>query len=178
MYVEDVRLCSMLRYHTGSRLAGCADDDNISRAATSRDRVIEKMTITVSYDADIEKARKIIKKIGLELFEDPEFKATIVETLKMQGIDSLGYCGLLMRMKAIARARPAVHVEAIRTADDPSGIQRKWHQDCGLDSTGFGRKGRRRHRCRPACAHNAQRRRWRAPRNRSLVRIQRWPRVI
>lgn len=104
-YVEDVRLCSMLRYHTGSWLAGCADDHNTSRAATSRDWVIEKMTITVTYDADIEKARKIIKKIGLELFEDPEFKATTVEPLKMQGIDIWG------------------------TADDPLGIQRKWHQE-------------------------------------------------
>ncbi|MFA1627643.1 mechanosensitive ion channel family protein [Rhizobium mongolense] len=67
----------------------------------SRDWVIEKMTITVTYDADIEKARKIIKKIGLELFEDPEFKATTIEPLKMQGIDSLGDSGLLLRMKVM-----------------------------------------------------------------------------
>ncbi|MBX4900793.1 mechanosensitive ion channel family protein [Rhizobium bangladeshense] len=67
----------------------------------SRDWVIEKMTITVTYDSDIEKARKIIKKIGLELFEDPEFKATTIEPLKMQGIDSLGDSGLLLRMKVM-----------------------------------------------------------------------------
>lgn len=69
----------------------------------SRDWVIEKMTITVTYDADIEKARKIIKKIGLELFEDPEFKATTIEPLKMQGIDSLGDSGLLLRMKVMTQ---------------------------------------------------------------------------
>ncbi|MDC7741207.1 mechanosensitive ion channel family protein [Rhizobium sp. BC56] len=67
----------------------------------SRDWAIEKMTITVAYDADIEKARKIIKKIGLELFEDPEFKPTTIEPLKMQGIDSLGDSGLLLRMKVM-----------------------------------------------------------------------------
>ncbi|MGO7215560.1 mechanosensitive ion channel family protein [Rhizobium ruizarguesonis] len=67
----------------------------------SRDWVIEKMTITVTYDSDIEKARKIIKKIGLELFEDPEFKPTTLEPLKMQGIDSLGDSGLLLRMKVM-----------------------------------------------------------------------------
>jgi moderate conductance mechanosensitive channel len=65
----------------------------------SRDWVIEKMTITVAYDADVEKARKIIKKIGQELFEDPEFKPVTIEPLKMQGIDSLGDSGLLLRMK-------------------------------------------------------------------------------
>jgi small-conductance mechanosensitive channel len=65
----------------------------------SRDWVIEKLTITVTYDADVEKARKIIKAIGQELFEDPEFKATTIEPLKMQGIDSLGDSGLLLRIK-------------------------------------------------------------------------------
>ncbi len=69
----------------------------------SRDWVIEKMTITVTYDADIDKARKIIKKIGLELFEDPEFKPTTIEPLKMQGIDSLGDSGLLLRMKVMTQ---------------------------------------------------------------------------
>jgi hypothetical protein len=48
----------------------------------------------VTYDADIEKARKN-KKVGLELFEDSEFKATTIEPLKMQGIDTLGDSGLL-----------------------------------------------------------------------------------
>ncbi|MGO7361842.1 mechanosensitive ion channel family protein [Rhizobium leguminosarum] len=67
----------------------------------SRDWAIEKMTITITYDSDIEKARKIIKKIGLELFEDPEFKPTTIEPLKMQGIDSLGDSGLLLRMKVM-----------------------------------------------------------------------------
>ncbi|MBX5222267.1 mechanosensitive ion channel family protein [Rhizobium sp. NLR8a] len=65
----------------------------------SRDWVIEKMTVSVAYDSDVEKARKIIKKIGQELFADPEFKPITIEPLKMQGIDSLGDSGLLLRMK-------------------------------------------------------------------------------
>ncbi|AJD42521.1 mechanosensitive ion channel MscS-like protein [Rhizobium gallicum bv. gallicum R602sp] len=65
----------------------------------SRDWVIEKLTITVTYDADVEKARKIIKKIGQELSVDPEFKAVTIEPLKMQGIESFGDSGLLLRMK-------------------------------------------------------------------------------
>jgi len=65
----------------------------------SRDWVIEKLTITVTYDADVERARKIIKAIGQELFEDPEFKPITIQPLKMQGIDSLGDSGLLLRIK-------------------------------------------------------------------------------
>ena len=65
----------------------------------SRDWVIEKLTITVTYDADVEKARKIIKAIGQELSEDPEFKPITIQPLKMQGIDSLGDSGLLLRIK-------------------------------------------------------------------------------
>src|SRR5204863_2254230 len=36
----------------------------------SRDWVIEKLQIGVTYDSDLEKARKLIKQIGKELFED------------------------------------------------------------------------------------------------------------
>ena len=36
----------------------------------SRDWVIDKLTIGVTYDTDLDKARKLIKKIGQELAED------------------------------------------------------------------------------------------------------------
>ncbi|MBD9496378.1 mechanosensitive ion channel family protein [Ensifer sp. ENS01] len=65
----------------------------------SRDWVVEKLTVTVGYDTDVEKARKIIKKIGQELLVDPEFAAITIQPLKMQGIDSLGDSGLILRMK-------------------------------------------------------------------------------
>lgn len=47
----------------------------------------------------MDKARKIIKKIGQELLVDPEFAAITIQPLKMQGIDSLGDSGLILRMK-------------------------------------------------------------------------------
>ena len=46
----------------------------------SRDWVIEKLTIGVTYDTDIDKARKIVKKVGQELMTDPELAAGIIET--------------------------------------------------------------------------------------------------
>ena len=69
----------------------------------SRDWVIEKMTINVTYDSDVELARKLIKKIGLELAEDPEFAADTLQPLKMQGIDSFGDFAIVLRMKLMTK---------------------------------------------------------------------------
>ncbi len=65
----------------------------------SRDWVIDKMMVGITYDSDVEKARKIIKQIGLELAKDPEFEPLIIEPLKMQGVDALGDFAVQIRMK-------------------------------------------------------------------------------
>jgi small-conductance mechanosensitive channel len=65
----------------------------------SRDWVIDKLTIGITYDSDIDKARKLIKQIGLELAEEPEFKPLILEPLKMQGVDAFGDYAVQIRMK-------------------------------------------------------------------------------
>ena len=44
----------------------------------------------MTYDSDLEKARKLIKQIGLELQQDPEFGPNIIEPLKIQGVDEVG----------------------------------------------------------------------------------------
>src|SRR5271169_3109553 len=65
----------------------------------SRDWVIDKLTVGITYDSDIDKARKLIKQIGLELAEEPEFKPLILEPLKMQGVDAFGDYAVQIRMK-------------------------------------------------------------------------------
>jgi small-conductance mechanosensitive channel len=65
----------------------------------SRDWVIDKLTVGITYDSDIEKARKLIKQIGLELAEEPEFAPLILEPLKMQGVDAFGDFAVQIRMK-------------------------------------------------------------------------------
>jgi small-conductance mechanosensitive channel len=65
----------------------------------SRDWVIDKMTVGVTYDSDLEKARKLIKQIGLELKQDPEFAPLILEPLKMQGVEQFGDFAIQIRMK-------------------------------------------------------------------------------
>ena len=65
----------------------------------SRDWVIDKMTIGITYDSDLEKARKLIKKIGQELAADPELAPKTIEPLKMQGVEQFGDFAIQIRMK-------------------------------------------------------------------------------
>ncbi|MGF1629274.1 MAG: mechanosensitive ion channel domain-containing protein [Kiloniellaceae bacterium] len=65
----------------------------------SRDWVIDKLTIGVTYDTDLEKTRKLIKQIGQELAKDPELAPHIIEPLKMQGVEQFGDFAIKVRMK-------------------------------------------------------------------------------
>ena len=65
----------------------------------SRDWVIEKFMIAVTYDTNLEKARKLIKNIGQDLAADPELGKQVIEPLKMQGVEQFGDYGIQIRMK-------------------------------------------------------------------------------
>jgi small-conductance mechanosensitive channel len=69
----------------------------------SRDWVIEKMLITVPFDTNIMKAKKLIKQVGQELLQDPELKPSIIETLKMQGVEEFGDYGIKLRLKLMTK---------------------------------------------------------------------------
>jgi small-conductance mechanosensitive channel len=69
----------------------------------SRDWVIDKMTIGLTYNADLEKARKLIKKIGQELAQNPEFAPIILEPLKMQGVEQFGDFAIQLRLKMMTK---------------------------------------------------------------------------
>jgi len=60
----------------------------------SRDWVIDKFTISVGYDTDINKVRKMVKVVGASLLEDEEYGAMILETLKMKGVEQFGDYGI------------------------------------------------------------------------------------
>lgn len=69
----------------------------------SRDWMTDKFNLTVGYDTDIDAARKLIKKIGLELAEDPEFKPWVIEPIKMQGVQEFGDYGIVLRIKVTTK---------------------------------------------------------------------------
>ncbi|MCC6466750.1 MAG: mechanosensitive ion channel [Alphaproteobacteria bacterium] len=69
----------------------------------SRDWVIDKLTVGVTYDSDLDKAKKLIKQIGKELQADPEFGKFIIEPLKMQGVEQFGDFAIQIRMKMMTK---------------------------------------------------------------------------
>jgi small-conductance mechanosensitive channel len=69
----------------------------------SRDWVIDKLSVGVAYDADLDKVKKIVKQIGKELAENPEFQPHILEPLKMQGVEAFGDYAIQIRMKMKTR---------------------------------------------------------------------------
>ena len=52
----------------------------------SRDWVMMKLPLRLTYDTDPEKVRKLIKTLGKELLEHPEVGAKFIEPLKSQGV--------------------------------------------------------------------------------------------
>ncbi|WP_246663960.1 mechanosensitive ion channel family protein [Phyllobacterium sp. SYP-B3895] len=60
----------------------------------SRDWVIDKFFISVNYDADTAKVKKLVKGVGAALLEDAEFGPHILETVKMKGVEEFGEYGI------------------------------------------------------------------------------------
>ncbi|MEI9405806.1 mechanosensitive ion channel family protein [Mesorhizobium argentiipisi] len=77
----------------------------------SRDWVTDKFNITVGYDTDIDFARRLIKRIGLELAEDPEFKHWVLSPIKMQGVQEFGEYGIVLRVKVTTRPGGAFNMK-------------------------------------------------------------------
>jgi small-conductance mechanosensitive channel len=69
----------------------------------SRDWVIDKMQIGITYDSDLDKAKKLIKQIGKDLLADPEFGPKIIEPLKMQGVEAFGDYAIQIKMKMMTK---------------------------------------------------------------------------
>jgi small-conductance mechanosensitive channel len=70
----------------------------------SRDWVIDKLTVSVTYDTDLEKVKKLIKEIGATLKADPELGPHILERLlKMQGVEQFGDYAIQIRLKMMTK---------------------------------------------------------------------------
>jgi moderate conductance mechanosensitive channel len=94
----------------------------------SRDWVIDKLTVGVSYDSDFDKAKKLIKQIGKELAEDPELAPNIIEPLKMQGVEQFGDYGIQIRLKMMTKPGEQFVIRRralalIKKAFDENGIR-------------------------------------------------------
>jgi len=68
----------------------------------SRDWAIMKFELRVPYETDIDKVRKIIKNIGIEMQDDPVFGANMLMPLKSQGVNRMDDSALIVRCKFTA----------------------------------------------------------------------------
>ena len=97
--VERISIRSMqLRHHNGPlntiAFGGINELKNYSR-----DWVIMKLPILVTLDTDVERLRKLVKKLGLELLADPQVGHKFLEPLKSQGVLSIDNWGMTIRVK-------------------------------------------------------------------------------
>jgi small-conductance mechanosensitive channel len=69
----------------------------------SRDWVVDKIVMNVPYGTDLEKVRKLIKRIGETLSEDPEYGPDIINPLKMQGVVQFGDFAIQIQTKMMTK---------------------------------------------------------------------------
>ena len=69
----------------------------------SRDWQTVKFNVRLSRDADIEKVRKTVKQIGLEMMQDPELGKELLMPLKLQGVAEITDNALVVRLKFTVR---------------------------------------------------------------------------
>jgi len=65
----------------------------------SRDYIISKLDFRVRYDTDVDKVRKIIKKINKIIMADEEMAPVMLGPLKSQGVRELDDSAMVMRVK-------------------------------------------------------------------------------
>ena len=101
--IEKLSVRSMrLRHHLGS--VQTIPYGEISTVKNnSRDWVIMKLELRLPYDVDIEKVRKIIKKIGQEMVKDEVTGPMMLQPLKSQGVMRVEESALIIRMKFTAK---------------------------------------------------------------------------
>ncbi|WP_170506604.1 mechanosensitive ion channel family protein [Ruegeria arenilitoris] len=69
----------------------------------SRDWVIMKLPLRVTYDTDVEKVRKLIKKLGQQLLSDPVIGDNFIQPLKSQGVIEMQDSAMIIRVKFMTK---------------------------------------------------------------------------
>ena len=69
----------------------------------SRDWVLMKLPLRVTYDTDVEQVRKLIKKLGQQLLEHPEVGHTFMQPLKSQGVYRMEDSAMIIRVKFMTK---------------------------------------------------------------------------
>ena len=91
----------------------------------SRDWALMKLKVRVTYDTDVDKVRRLVKKLGRELLEDEEFGPMFLEPLKSQGVNSLEDNAMIIRLKFTTRPGDQFYLKRVIN----SRIQELFHRE-------------------------------------------------
>ena len=126
--VEGISMRSLrVRHHRGA-LHTIPYGDLTSLTNHSRDWVIVKLEIVVTYETDVDQVKAIIKQIGKDMLKDPEIGPNLIEPLKSQGIHQLADHGVMVRAKFTAKPGEQFVIkrealQRIKRAFDAAGIK-------------------------------------------------------
>jgi small-conductance mechanosensitive channel len=105
--VEKISLRSMQLRHQSGQIHTIPFGQIQQLTNASRDWATIKFNVRLDHSADIEQARKTIKKVGLALLEDPEFGPHFIAQLKMQGVADITDSAVVIRLKFTAKPAQA-----------------------------------------------------------------------
>jgi moderate conductance mechanosensitive channel len=101
--VEHISIRSLrLRHHRGA-LHTVPFGEIQSLTNHSRDWVIMKLQFRVPYDTDLQKVKKIFKKIGAEMAADPVMGPNLLDPPKSQGVLEMDDSAMIIRCKFMAK---------------------------------------------------------------------------
>ncbi len=126
--VERISIRSMqLRHHMGA-LHTIPFGQITQITNYSRDWAMMKLKLRLTYDTDVELVRKLIKKLGQQLQQDPEIGDKFLQPVKSQGVYAMEDSAMIIRVKFMTRpgeqftVRKKVYSE-IRSLFEQNGIE-------------------------------------------------------
>jgi small-conductance mechanosensitive channel len=97
--VEHISLRSLRLRHPRGMVYTIPFGDMGSVQNFSRDYIITKLDVRVRYDADVDKIRKIVKKMSRELEQDQEIGPVLLSPIKSQGVREMDDSAMILRVK-------------------------------------------------------------------------------
>ena len=126
--VEAISLRSLkMRHHRGA-IHTVPFGELRSITNYNRDWVVYKMEFRLPFDTDVKKVKKLIKRIGEEMMDDPEHGPNLLQPLKSQGIGRVEDEAMILRVKFMCKPREQftlrrIAYEKIKEAFAANGIQ-------------------------------------------------------
>lgn len=125
--VENISIRSMQLRHQNGPLNTIPFGEIKHLKNYSRDWVIMKLPLRLTFDTDVDKVRKLIKDLGKKLLADPEIGPKFIQPLKSQGVIEMDDSAMIIRVKFMTRPgdqwpiRSKVYAE-IRSLFEREGI--------------------------------------------------------